>query len=147
MTHSPHKLLSQVFKHKRDAESDILQQLTTYQETLSNILKQTQVQFSVLQNQRELKMNNGAQATELMMIEQSLSEHQQHINEVGCELNTLELAIKQQKKKWIDQHKKCKAHEKMQQQVEYKEKFSLDQKRQANLDETYSSTLFARSRA
>ncbi|MDX8387004.1 MAG: hypothetical protein R8M46_00525 [Ghiorsea sp.] len=146
MSHSPHQLLSQVSEHKRDAEGDILQQLTTYRVRLVKIIKTSETECTMLRKQREIKMDQGTDATELMMLEQSLNEHVQQIHEVSCEIETLDVAITQQRKKWAEQHKKHKAHEKMHHEITTKEKRTANQKLQKSLDDQFSSKVFAKSR-
>ncbi len=140
MSHAAsHQLLSHIAEHKRDKEGKALQHLTTYRATLLQVVQQSSMQLAILQEQREHKIAQGAQASELMLLEQSLLEHQQHIHEVTCELATLDKAIQQQKKKWAEAHKKLKAHEKLHQQLQRKAKCLLNQKHQAAQDDQFSA--------
>ncbi len=138
---SPHQLLAELSKHKRDKEVDALQQLTNYRVKLTQIIKQSSLQLKVLQGQRDIRVDRGTGAAELLMLEQSIFEHQQHIASVSCELTTLDVAIKQQKLKWAKEHKKMKAHEKLQQQLQHQLKMKHHQKNQRVLDDQFSSKM------
>jgi flagellar biosynthesis chaperone FliJ len=141
-----HQLLSDIAKQRRDKESKALHQLTTYRATLDKMIQQSSTQLSVLQKQRDIKVSRGAQAAELILLEQSLCEHQQHIHEVTCELAALDMAIKQQKKKWVEAHKTLKSHEKLHQQLQRKAKHLLNQKQQMIQDDQFSASLLHKKR-
>lgn len=141
-----HQLLSHIAEHRRDKEGKALQQLTTYRATLSQAVKQSSMQLAVLREQRDNKVARGAQASELILLEQSLFEHQQHIHEVTCELAMLDEAIQQQKQKWAQAHKKLKAHEKLHQQLQRKAKHMLNQKHQAIQDDQFSAHMMRKQR-
>jgi len=141
-----HQLLSDIAEQRRDKESKVLQQLTTYRATLDQVIQQSFTQLSVLKKQRDIKVARGAQAVELMLIEQSVLEHQQHIHEVTCELETLDMAIKQQKRKWVNAHKKFKSHEKLHQQLQRKAKHLLNQKEQMIQDDQFSANMMYKRR-
>jgi len=143
---SAHKLLARVSEHKRDVEGDVLKQLTTYKATLQMNMAQSKAACEELQTQKESQLKNGAHAFELLMLEQSMSEHIRTINDLTCEVAALDLAIKQQKKKWADQHKKHKAHEKMHDQFESKEKRMTEHKIQATMDDQFSAQMFAKGK-
>ncbi len=143
---SPHQLLAKLSQHKRDKEAATLEQLTHYQAKLIQIIKQSSLQLKVLQGQRDIQIDRGTEAVELLMLEQSISEHQQHISSVSCELTTLDVAIKQQKIKWTKEHKKMKAHEKLQEQLQHQWELKRNQKNQRALDDQFSSKMLQQQR-
>ncbi|MDX8380782.1 MAG: hypothetical protein R8M14_01565, partial [Ghiorsea sp.] len=83
---SPHQLLANIAEHKRDKEADALQQLTTYRAKLVSIIEQSQNQVTILLTQRDIKVAQGVEALELLLLEESVFEHQQYILDVNSEL-------------------------------------------------------------
>ena len=145
-THASHHMLANLAEHQRDKEALALQELTNYREKLRKIIQQSSIQIKILQQQRDKKIERGAQAFELMLLEESLSEHQLHISDVSCEMMALDIAIKQQKKKWSNQHKKLKVHEKLHQQHQRKMEAVLRQKTQVSQDEQYTTRLMQKQK-
>jgi len=142
MTRSPHQLLSQVSEHKRDKESDILKQLTDYRIELNAKMNHAIQKRATLEAQRVSNMEHGAQATELLMLEQATQEQRLRIYEVSCEIAALDKAIEEQRKKWTEQHKKCKAHETMAQKHAHTIQRKQEQTQQNVLDDQYSAKMF-----
>lgn len=138
---SPHQLLSHISEHRRDVEAEALKELSTYRSTLTNIIEQSSAQLVVLKQQRDFKTEHGAQAMELLMLEQSLGEHQQHIYEVSCEIAALDLAIVEQKKKWATEHKKYKSHEKLYEQFKQKAEKNMHHKTQMMQDDNFAAAM------
>ncbi len=142
-----HQMLSHLAEYKRDKEAIALKELTNYRIKLEHIIQQSSVQLTVLQQQRDMKISGGAKAAEIMLLEQSLYEHQLHISDVSCEIVALDLAIKQQKEKWINQHKKLKVHERLHQDQQRKINLTLQQKKQFAQDEQFASSMVQQRRA
>ncbi|WP_038251004.1 flagellar export protein FliJ [Ghiorsea bivora] len=142
MTRSPHQLLSQVSEHKRDKESDILKQLTDYHVELEAKMNDAIQMRATLEAQRVTNMEHGTQATELLMLEQATQEQRLRIYEVSCEIAALDKAIEEQRKKWAEQHKKCKAHETMAQKHAHTAQRKQEQTQQNVLDDQYSAKMF-----
>ncbi len=138
---SPHQLLAHISEHRRDVEAETLKQLTDYKNTLVNIIKQSTAQLVMLKQQRDFKTEHGAQAMELLMLEQCLVEHQQQIHEVNCEIAALDIAIAEQKKKWTTAHKKYKSHEKLDEQFKLKAEKQKDQKIQMIQDDNFAAAM------
>ncbi|HIP07923.1 MAG TPA: hypothetical protein EYG66_08710 [Mariprofundaceae bacterium] len=141
-----HQMLSHLAEHKRDKEAVALQDLTEYRSKLEQMKQQSSSQLTVLQQQREAKISHGAEAAELMLLEQSLQEHRLRIAEVNCELAALDIAIKQQKEKWVAQHNKLKTHEKLHQKQQRKITAVLRQKTQLAHDDQFASTMVQQER-
>lgn len=144
MTRSPHQLLSQVSEHKRDKESDILKQLTGYRVELEAKMDDAIQMRATLEAQRVTNMQQGTQATELLMLEQATQEQRLCIYEVSCEIAALDKAIEEQRKKWAEQHKKCKAHETMAQKHAHTAQRKQEQTQQSVLDDQYSAKMFGK---
>ena len=142
MTPSPHQLLSQVSEHKRDKESDILKQLTDYHVELEAKMNDSIQMRARLEAQRVAYMEHGTQATELLMLEQATQEQRLRIYEISCEIAALDKAIEEQRKKWAEQHKKCKAHETMAQKHAHTAQRKQEQTQQHVLDDQYSAKMF-----
>ncbi len=143
---SSHLLLSQVSESKRDVEAEALSQLTEYRTKLVRMFEQAGLQKEQLIKERELQMRDGAQATELMMLEQSMLEYQQQVDDIQRDILALDLAISQQRKKWAKQHKKHKTHEGMHHKLQKKAKQAAEQKHQKDMDDQFSSRLFAKNK-
>jgi len=144
---SPHQLLANIAEHKRDKEADALQQLTTYRAKLVSIIEQSQNQVTTLLGQRDIKVAQGVEALELLLLEESVFEHQQHILDVNSELMVLDEAISQQKKKWRAAHKLFKAHEKLDQQAKRKSELLVNQKTQRTQDDQFVASMMRKRRA
>jgi len=144
---SPHQLLAHMAEHKRDKEADALQQLTTYRAKLVSIIEQSKNKLATLLAQRDLKVTQGVDAMELILLEESVFEHQQHILEVNGELLILDEAIAQQKKKWGAAHKLFKAHEKLDQQAQRKSELLFNQKTQRTQDDQFVASMMRKRRA
>lgn len=142
MTRSPHQLLSQVSEHKRDKESEVLQQLTDYRVELETKMNHAIQMRASLEAKRVTNMEHGAQATELLMLEQATQEQRLRIYEVSCEIAALNKAIEAQRKKWAEHHKKCKAHETMAQKHASLSQRKQEQTQQRNLDDQFSAKMF-----
>jgi len=143
---SAHALLSRIAEHKRDAEADILQQLTGYKQTLADIITQSLHDVQALQAQHGLKLTQGSTALDLMMIDQSIQEHRQRVLEVRFEMGELDKAIAQQRAKWSQHHKKHVAHQKMDGIATTKQQRAADNKQQMMMDNQFSATMVAKKR-
>jgi len=142
MARSPHQLLTQVSEHKRDKESDILKQLTDYRIELKTKMNDAIQMRATLEAQRVSNMEHGTQATELLMLEQATQEQRLRIYEVSCEIAALDKAIEEQRKKWAEQHKKCKAHETMAEKYAHTIQRKQEETQQNVLDDQYAAKMF-----
>ena len=142
MKGSPHQLLSQVSEHKRDKESEVLKQLTGYRIELETKMNHAIQMRASLEAKRVTNMQQGTQATELLMLEQATQEQRLRIYEVSCEIAALDKAIEEQRKKWAEQHKKCKAHETMAEKSASIAQRKQEQTLQKNLDDQFSAKMF-----
>ena len=144
MSADAHGLLSRIAQQKRDKEADVLLQLNTYREKLSRIIQQSEHDVSALQVQHESKLARGAQAVELMMMDQSIAEHRQRILEVRFERGELDKAIAQQRQKWAEHHKKHVAHDNMYELATTTAKQIAAHKEQTLLDNQFAATSVAK---
>jgi len=141
MSYSPHQTLANISEHRRDVEGVALKELTAYRSTLMNNMKQSSLQLNILREQREKRITQGSRVDKLLMLEQSLNEHQIHIQDITCELAALDIAIRQQKKKWSDAHKKHKSHEKLHDKLQKKAERMMGQKLQMMQDDQFSAKM------
>ncbi len=140
--HSPHQLLAEIAEQKRDKESQILRELNQHHTELMYKQVSRSEQRAKLIAQYEQIMQQGATATVLSMLVQSIDESEQALVDLSCELAALDIAIRQQKEKWIVAHKKFKSHEKTHQQTQRKTKKMLHQKAQLLQDEQFATKVF-----
>lgn len=136
-----HKLMSSLTEQQSDAAADTLKKLTDYRGKLTHIIRQSQAQHQALLAQRDQHVEVGAEAMALMMIEQSLMEHQQHMQEVGEELALLDVAIQEQRQKWAVIYQKHQAHEKMGNNIEKQERRVMERKKQKVADGQFSARM------
>ncbi|MDX8383894.1 MAG: hypothetical protein R8M45_07420 [Ghiorsea sp.] len=143
MSASAHGLLSRIAQQKRDKEAEVLVQLNEYRGKLAHIIQQSEQDACALQVQHESKLEHGAQAVELMMMDQSIAEHRQRVFEVRFEMGELDKAIAQQRQKWAVHHKKHVAHDKMHDIATTTAKRIADNKQQVLLDNQFAATSVA----